>query len=100
MKIDIGSTDEIDKYELIADTFFKNVFEWAGRGYLITDESQLSDFTYSGKGWRVIAEDGGDDPHHWDDWVKGVIKREYGIELVSTSIRLVDLFKMISEKGK
>ena len=108
--------DKIDDYEDIARIFFKNMFGMNIDEVLITDLSDLSDFSGSGMSrsqyeqaegnvnlegiskkqhlQKVFNEIG----KYWDKLVLEKLKEQYGIEIKSTVIKLVDLFEKISEK--
>ena len=107
--------DKIDDYEDIARIFFKNMFGMNIDEVLITDLSDLSDFSGSGMSrtqyeqaegnvnlegipkkqhlQKVFKEIG----QYWDNLVFEKLKEQYGIEVKSTVIKLVDLFETISE---
>lgn len=112
-KIIIGK-DKIDNYQDIARVFFKNMFDMNLDKVLITDISDLSDFSGSGMSpeqydqaeGRVNLDGLPKNKHlqevfneigkYWDKLVFEKIKDQYGIELKSTVIKLIDLFETIS----
>lgn len=66
---------------------------------LLTDDSELSDFTLSGDKYPGAPKNVSYNQvcQHWDDWIIGQLKT-IGIELKSTKISLLVLAQMVANK--
>jgi hypothetical protein len=83
----LSSTDSVEVFQEIADRFMLEIFELEPGEYIITDESDIRDFTSfgisdTGPVWRQIAA------------VYGISREEVG------SGRLVKIFRTIAERQK
>jgi hypothetical protein len=100
-KIELAPQDEIDLYESIARTFLQEILEVELSECLITDESNLSDFTWCGYPELESDDDTVDEPDSvWDAWVVANICQRYRIEPFETNIRLVELFRRITAQTR
>lgn len=95
--IEICEQDHIDDYAAEAREFFHHILGKDFDACLVTDESSLSDFSFSGAPDGVIPEQGTLQECYraWDNWVLSAISRRYGIEDIKTRIRLLTLFDRI-----
>jgi len=95
--IEICEQDHIDDYAPEAREFFCHILGKDFDACLVTDESSLSDFSFSGVPEGVIPEQGTLQECYraWDNWVLSAISRRYGIEDIKTRIRLLALFDRI-----
>jgi hypothetical protein len=86
---------QIREFLDIADEFLTHVVGHPEA--LITDRSQLCDFTGCGPPKEVNFECDtyNDYCDKWDRWMCEELRRRYGIEIESTRITLVDLFNRI-----
>lgn len=90
--------DLIDTYSALADEFLQDILGMSLDRVLITDESSLSDFSFSGQPEGTLPEHGTLSQLHdaWDAWVVPRVCERYGIEPFKTNIRLVALFEAIT----
>jgi hypothetical protein len=96
-KVVIASQERIDDFEQTAHEFFRAVLDMDYSECIVTDESRLSDFSSCG-----LPEDIADAAQGlkelysaWDVWVVAVICDRYGLEDVSPTVLLVELFERI-----
>lgn len=84
-KVKFASTDRIEKFGHVASDFMEEIFELLPGEYLITDESDVGDFT---------EMESSDTSEIW-----GRIRENYGIaESDVGSGRLVDIFAEIARR--
>ena len=102
MEIVIAEQDVIDSMEHIAVPFFEDVLQLDYRAVLVTDESTLSDFCFSGLPEGAIPQsaDYKQARSMWDRFVVDRIATCYGLALATTSIRLVELFGRIEAETR
>lgn len=88
---------QIEDYETVAEEFFRAVLDLDYAECLVTDESNLSDFSSCGMPETAAAEALTLDELYaaWDVWVIPVIYRQYGLSIDDTNILLVELFDQI-----
>lgn len=96
---------EIQNHEDTAADFFTRILDLDFDSVLVSDESQLSDFSSCG-----LPEGFGADAFHadtlsalynaWDEWVIAEIYNTYRIKIESTQIRLNELFSLIEDRGE
>jgi hypothetical protein len=81
----------------IGAEFFEKILGMSIDDVLITDESQLSDFSFCGDCDAVsdLSLTLNQAYSLWDSWVLAKIKDEFGLELQSTRITLVTLFAQL-----
>lgn len=91
----------------IGCAFFEQVLGHALSSVFITDESSLSDFSFSGDGGPVLAQmlkDPGTSLQAyyraWDQWVLAKIEEDYGLKLPSTRVLLVTLFAQLEAQAE
>ena len=96
--IEYAPTAAVDAYEDVAREFMVRVLGMAPGDYAISDESRLSDFASCG-----LPAELGDGAHDlqalyrvWDCWVVETIAQAYGLQGVSPSILLVELFQQLA----
>ena len=101
-KMVLASQDAIDSYESIAREFLQEILEVELSECLITDESNLSDFTRCGHPKSESDDDqSANEPADvWDAWVVAKICDKYLIEPFETNIRLVELFRRIEARSQ
>jgi hypothetical protein len=88
----VSPQDRIDTMGDVSVEFMATVLGLGIKdGYLITDQSALSDF----KGCQPCKEPETIEYEQWYDWVVPFICKRYGIEPFSPHIYLVDLFSRI-----
>ena len=97
MTFNIVEQDIIDQYEHVAEPFFAQVLGIQYGDFLITDESTLSDFSMSNLPPKAIPPRASykDTLALWDAHMKKKIRECFGIEVSTTTVRLVDLFQRI-----
>lgn len=97
MNIVIADQDVIDQFDDIGAEFFDTVLGLTYSECLVTDESRLSDFAFSGLPDDDSSKD--DDLNtlydKWDAWVIEKIASQYGLRLEKTGVTLVQLFEQI-----
>jgi hypothetical protein len=86
-KFILSPTDLVEAFQEIADRFMLDIFELEPGEYIITDESDIRDFTSFGTSdtgpiWRQVAE------------AYGLSRADVGSE------RLVKIFQTISERRR
>ena len=98
----IAAQERIDDFEPTAVEFFRAVLGMDYGECIVTDESRLSDFASCG-----LPEDIADTTQSlqalysaWDAWVVPAICSRYGLEELSTTMLLVDLFEQIERQGQ
>lgn len=90
---------QMDKFEKTASAFFRDIFDLDMQGWILTDESELDDFSSFG----IPDEDfaamhcADNDYVSWDAWIIGKIQRTYGVEIRSTKMYLVRIFDLIEQ---
>jgi hypothetical protein len=88
--------DAIVALETTATHFFRDVLDLDYGSALVTDESDLSDFSFSGhmppgaKGSSLKEE-----YSRWDAWVIASISKRYDVNLKTTRIKMVLLLSQI-----
>lgn len=91
--------DEVRQYLSTADAFFERIFGMEAQNALLTDESQLSDFSFSGEGFSDVQCDSLNEAYRaWDAWVLQRIYLEYGLPLTKTTIRMTTLFAQLEAR--
>lgn len=93
----------IEQFEQTASAFMRDVLGFGPQMPMLTDSSELSDFTYDGdyppevldpaqtrKQWTA----------NWDKWVIGEVQKKYGITLKTTVISLITLFRQIEANAR
>lgn len=97
MKIEIADQDVIAQFDEIGGQFFETILSMSYGECLVTDESRLSDFAFSGWSDEDSSED--DDLNtlydKWDAWVIEKIAAQYGLRVEKTGVTLVQLFEQI-----
>ena len=84
-KIEFASTERIDEFARIADEFMEEIFELQAGEYLISDESDVCDFTEMGSA---------DDSEIWKR-----IKRRFGLDKSDVGPgRFVNIFAEIARR--
>lgn len=91
---------EIQNHEDTAADFFTRILDLDFDSVLVSDESQLSDFSTCGLPDEIEADTLPAIYNAWDEWVIKEIKIEYGIKIESTSIKLNELFSLIEDRGE
>jgi hypothetical protein len=98
MDITIAESDGVAAFESTANLFFEQILGMDAAAVLFTDESQLSDFSLCG-----LPEDL-DPPRDaplaavydaWDSWVLERLRQQFNVELKTTTIGLLQLFRLI-----
>lgn len=92
--------DGIEQFEATAVQFFDEVLDLDFGACLVTDEADLSDFSFNGQPAGTLdieAMSQRELLQAWDRWVLARVKAVYGIELSTTQINLVSLFRQIEE---
>ncbi len=97
--IHICDQDFIDDYAAEGRVFFTRVLGMDFDKCLLTDDSSLSDFSFSGQPEGTLPKDATLNECYdaWDRWVLSEIERHYGIRGIKTSIRLLTLFEQIRQ---
>lgn len=93
------NTQEVRQYLPVAETFFERIFGMESANVLITDEAQLSDFSFSGEGFSDVQCGSLNEAYRaWDAWVLQKIFLEYDLLLTKTTIRMTTLFAQIEAR--
>lgn len=93
--------DLVNQYDHVAEPFFSKVLGMDFGDCIITDESELSDFTMTNLPDEAVPPQAThcEVRQIWDSYVTRRIQECFGIEVSSTVIRLVDLFQSIEESS-
>ena len=99
-QIKLAPQEHIETYDRTAEAFFREMLDMDYRTVVLTDESQLSDFSSCGLPEGIVHEHCSLNELYdaWDTWVLPRIRAHYDIELEKTSILFVDLFQKIEER--
>ena len=99
MKIVIAEQDIIEQFDEIAARFFDVILGLTYSECLVTDDSRLSEFAFSG--WS--GEDWSKDEElnalydKWDAWVIEKIATNYGVRIEKTNLTMWQLFEQIKQ---
>lgn len=102
IKITVAEDDIIDTYDDIAYPFFSDILDMNYDECLVTDETMLSDFSSCGLPVE-LSEDINTLPRlyeKWRDYIIEKINNHYNINIDSTHIYLIHLFKQIKQTQK
>jgi hypothetical protein len=95
--ITIAPTDTVDLYERTAREFLREILGLSYDECLITDESNLSDFSACGLPEELSGNAGSLQElyQRWDKWVVPRVCERYGIASFATNIRMTALWARI-----
>lgn len=98
-RIEICDQDFIDDYAVEAREFFRGVLGLDFDSCLVTDESSLSDFCFSGAPDGALPAEGALHECYdaWYRWVLSEVSKQYDIDGIKPSIRLLALFERIRQ---
>lgn len=101
LKITVADSSTIEGLMDLARPFFKDILDKDVDACMLTDESDLSDFAFSGlKDEDNLIREGmslKESYAAWDRWVIEKILSVYGIGLTTTKIKIVNLLRDISK---
>lgn len=69
----------------------------------VSEESELSDFSFSGVGFTVDREKGiplSSRYKSWDQWIIRRLKEDFSVEISTTKINLRELFDLLDDKPR
>ena len=97
--VTFAAQDRIDLYEVTATEFFRSVLDMDYSECLVTYESCLSDFSSCGMPDELADSTTGLKELYaaWRVWVVQVVNDRYGLDDLTSSILLVDLFEKIEQ---
>lgn len=97
--LEICEQDQIDQAAPMGREFFSRVLGIDWDQCLVTDESALSDFSFSGMPAERIPAQGTLAQHYavWDAWVLAKIQEEFGATIPRTGLRLLAVFELIEQ---
>ncbi len=101
-RIEICEQDLIDQMAPLGREFFSRVLQLDWDDCLVTDESALSDFSFSGVPEGVIPSEATLREAYaaWDAWILNNVRQHFGIELPRTNLRLLTVFDLIEKHRK
>lgn len=92
--------ETIDSFEATAKAFLKQVLNLDADQVLLTDESQLSDFTFSGEFSADMNLPRRELYRAWDSWVLAKVQQQYPqLGDITVKMKLVDIFWRIENRS-
>lgn len=98
--LNVFPSDRVSQYNDIAQDFFRSILEMDSNQVLVTDASQLYDFSFAG---NYLSDEAVNDPNvdvqvlyaQWNEAVVQAIEARYGLRVQDCGVTMVELFEQL-----